>query len=167
VILFFSGSTRQSLTLQGTITYNRNDWFFHFLLPVWPMNSCLDRWRSDLSVSLSWDGSDREVERMDKAAQWLQKNTYHYTRFADLDDLMRRKERQGLSISLCIPTLNEAGTIASLVTRLRTTLRDHCPLLDEIAVIDSGSEDRTLELAAEAGAAVHRAADILPGLGRY
>lgn len=104
---------------------------------------------------------------MDKAAQWLKKNTYHYTRFADLDDLMRRKERQGLSISLCIPTLNEAGTIAPLVTRLRTTLRDHCPLLDEIAVIDSGSEDRTLELAAEAGAAVHRAADILPGLGRY
>lgn len=104
---------------------------------------------------------------MDKAAQWLERNTFHHTLFADLGDLMRRKEQLGLSISLCIPTLNEAGTIAPLVTGLRKQLRDHCPLLDEIVVIDSGSNDQTLELAAEAGADVHRAVDILPSLSRY
>ncbi|MBM9538256.1 glucosyl-3-phosphoglycerate synthase [Desulfobulbus alkaliphilus] len=104
---------------------------------------------------------------MDNAAQWLEKKTFHHARFADLKDLMRRKERLGLSISLCIPTLNEAATIAPLVAGLSRELRDHCPLLDEIAVIDSGSEDQTLELAAEAGAEVHRAFDILPDLGRY
>jgi glucosyl-3-phosphoglycerate synthase len=104
---------------------------------------------------------------MDNAAQWLASNAFHHAWFSDLDDLMRRKEQKGLSISLCIPTLNEGETIAPLVARLRSELRDRCPLLDEIAVIDSGSVDQTLELAAEAGADVYRAADILPELGRY
>ncbi|MEX2600188.1 MAG: glucosyl-3-phosphoglycerate synthase, partial [Balneolaceae bacterium] len=38
------------------------------------------------------------------------------------------------------------------------------PLIDEIAVIDSGSEDRTLEVAESYGADTYLASDILPGL---
>jgi len=41
------------------------------------------------------------------------------------------------------------------------------PLLDEIIVIDSGSEDRTVEIAAEFGADVHAADNILPDLEKY
>ncbi len=77
---------------------------------------------------------------------------------------MRQKEKLGLSLSLCIPTLDEAATIGAVVSRLHAALRDQVPLLDEIAVIDSGSTDRTLELAAAAGASVYRAADILPDI---
>jgi len=104
---------------------------------------------------------------MDTTGPWLQTNTFHHAQFADMDDLMRRKKAQGQSISLCIPTLNEAATIAPVVAQLRFELHERYPLLDEIAVIDSGSVDRTLELAAAAGADVYRAADILPAMGHY
>ena len=104
---------------------------------------------------------------MDTTGQWLETNTFHHAQFADMDDLLRRKKEQGQSISLCIPTLNEAGTIAAVVASLRAELQERFPLLDEIAVIDSGSVDGTLELAAAAGADVYQAADILPEMGHY
>ena len=103
---------------------------------------------------------------MDTVNRWLATRTFHHGHFAKVEELMRQKEALGWSLSLCIPTLNEAATIGPLVSRLCSTLRDQVPLLDEIAVIDSGSTDQTLELAAAAGASVYRAADILPEMGR-
>lgn len=68
----------------------------------------------------------------------------------------------GLTASLCIPTLNEEGTIARIVETLRAALIDQHGILEELVVIDSGSTDRTRELAANAGADVFLASDILP-----
>ncbi len=102
---------------------------------------------------------------MDNADTWLHTNTFHHRQFSDLSDLVRRKEAQGLSISLCIPTLNEARTIGALIDRLRLVLCQQFPLLDEIVVIDSGSSDRTVALAQAAGADACHAADILPHCG--
>lgn len=96
---------------------------------------------------------------------WLQSNTFHYSQFRDLPGLIREKQRQGLTISLCIPTLNEEQTIGREVTLFKSELQDRYPLLDEIAVIDSGSTDRTLETASAAGADVYLSADILPEMG--
>ncbi len=76
------------------------------------------------------------------------------------------KEAAGLRVSLCIPTLNEEGTIARVVSVLRAELLDRHRLLDELVVIDSGSTDRTRSLAAEAGAEVIQASDILPFQGQ-
>ena len=45
------------------------------------------------------------------AEEWLEKRTYHHSNFWDLKWLVEEKERQGLSISLCLPTLNEEATI--------------------------------------------------------
>ncbi len=104
---------------------------------------------------------------MDTVGRWLATRTFHHRQFADAAELLRQKERLGVSISLCIPTLNEAATIGATVRRLHSALHKEIPLLDEVAVIDSGSSDRTLELAATAGAAVYRAADILPEMGHY
>lgn len=104
---------------------------------------------------------------METTDLWLETNTFHHSQFADVEDLVRRKKALGLSVSLCIPTLNEAATIAPVVARFRLELQEKYPLLDEIAVIDSGSTDRTLELAAAAGADVYAAADILPARGHY
>ena len=104
---------------------------------------------------------------MDATSRLLQTRTFHHSRFTDIDALMRRKQARGLTISLCIPTLNESRTIGPLVRVLAAELRSRVPLLDEIAVIDSGSSDRTLELAAAAGADVYRAADILPREGAH
>ncbi|MGB6220213.1 glucosyl-3-phosphoglycerate synthase [Haloferula sp.] len=92
--------------------------------------------------------------------------TFHHHDFADLGSLISEKEAKGLSVSLCIPTLNEEGTIARIVECMRRELVDSRPLLDELIVIDSGSTDRTRTLAAEAGAQVIEASSILPFQGK-
>lgn len=97
--------------------------------------------------------------------RWLASNTFHHSRFADLRALVARKQELGTSISVCIPTLNEEKTIGKEVVMLRSELMSRYPLIDELAVIDSGSTDRTLEVAASFGADVYRSADILPDLG--
>ena len=96
---------------------------------------------------------------------WLRENTFHHDQFWDLRALVEEKERQGLSISLCIPTLNEEKTIGKEIVIFRSELMTRYPLLDEIAVIDSGSSDRTLEVAAEYGADTYLASEILPEVG--
>lgn len=96
---------------------------------------------------------------------WLESNTFHHSQFWDLLRLIRKKQEQGITISLCIPTLNEEKTIGKEVVLFKSELQDRYPLLDEIAVIDSGSTDRTLEVAASFGADVYSAADILPERG--
>lgn len=97
--------------------------------------------------------------------RWLQTNTFHHRQFWDLMRLIEEKERQGLRVSLCIPTLNEEKTIGKELVLFRSELMDRYPLLDELAVIDSGSPDRTLEVAAAFGADVYLSSDILPQLG--
>ena len=52
-----------------------------------------------------------------------------------------------------------------MVATLRSGVVERVPLVDEIVVVDSGSTDRTAQVAAEAGALVVAAADIAPGLG--
>ena len=96
---------------------------------------------------------------------WLQSNTFHHSQFADLPGLIEQKEKKNLSISLCIPTLNEEKTIGREVELFKSELQDRYPLLDEIAVIDSNSTDRTLEIAASFGADVYHSAEILPVMG--
>ena len=48
---------------------------------------------------------------------------------------------------------------------LRSELMERYPLVDEFAVIDSGSEDKPLEVASNYGADVYLASDILPEVG--
>ncbi len=96
---------------------------------------------------------------------WINKNTYHHSDFSDLRSLVEKKESQGLSISLCIPTLNEELTIGKEIVIFKSELMNRYPLIDEIAVIDSGSEDNTLEVAASFGADTYLSSDILPEEG--
>lgn len=87
---------------------------------------------------------------------------FHHSQFADVGILAKLKRAAGQTISVCIPTLDEADTIGSIVSTIREShVRVH-GLVDEIVVIDSGSEDATREIAAAAGATVHLATDILP-----
>lgn len=96
---------------------------------------------------------------------WLERNTFHHGEFWDILKLVEEKEARGLSISLCIPTLNEEKTIGKEVLILRSELMERYKLVDEFAIIDSGSEDRTREIAATYGADVYFAGDILPETG--
>jgi len=96
--------------------------------------------------------------------EWLKNNTFHHAQFSNIKELVELKKAQKLSISLCIPTLNEEKTIGKEIVLFKSELMERFPLLDEIAVIDSGSEDRTLEVASSFGADTYLASDILPEL---
>lgn len=98
---------------------------------------------------------------------WLEKNTFHYSEFKDLNRLTERKMQKNLKISLCLPTLNEEKTIAKEIIIMKSELMTRYPLLDEIIVVDSGSTDRTRAIAREFGAAVYKADDILPHLDKF
>ena len=97
--------------------------------------------------------------------QWLHSNSFHHSTFWDLRRLVTEKERRNLKISLCIPTLNEENTIGKEIVIFRSELMTRYPLLDEIAVVDSGSTDRTREVAAKYGADTYFSGDILPEEG--
>ncbi|MDY0167862.1 MAG: glucosyl-3-phosphoglycerate synthase [Thermoguttaceae bacterium] len=96
-----------------------------------------------------------------KNEQWLADRTFHHSQFWDIKRLVEEKERQGLSISLCLPSLNEEKTIGQEIVILKAELADRYPLIDEIAVVDSGSTDRTREIAASFGADVYLASEHL------
>ena len=101
----------------------------------------------------------------EKIEKWLETNTFHHGEFWDILKLVRLKEEQGIRISLCIPTLNEEKTIGKETVIFRSELMERYPLIDEFAVIDSGSKDKTLEVAASFGADTYSAKDILPEAG--
>ncbi|MDF1861506.1 MAG: glucosyl-3-phosphoglycerate synthase [Verrucomicrobiales bacterium] len=97
--------------------------------------------------------------------KWLGTNTYHHSEFWSIRELVRAKEKAGLTVSLCIPTLNEEKTIGKEVIMFKSELMDRYPLLDEIAVIDSGSTDNTLAIAEAFGADTYLSSGILPSYG--
>ena len=94
--------------------------------------------------------------------EWFDRRTYHHARFADLDRLLEAKRAQGIRVSVCLPTRNEASTVGTVVQTIREELWERVPLVDEIVVIDSMSTDGTVETARKAGAVVHQDRDILP-----
>ena len=99
--------------------------------------------------------------------RWFAENTFDTSEFRDLKRLVDLKERQGLSISVGLPTLNEEKTIGLVIRRIRDALMLRVPLVDELLVIDSASTDRTVEIAHELGAEVRQHDQILPQLGSH
>jgi hypothetical protein len=92
---------------------------------------------------------------------WFARRTFHHRQFPS-EALLRAKRDRGLTVSVCIPALNEADTIRPIVRTIRSELMDRSPLVDELAVIDSGSSDRTAAEAEAAGAVVHQDREVLP-----
>lgn len=82
-----------------------------------------------------------------------------------MEKLCQAKEAAGLTIALCIPTLNEEKTIGKEIVILKSELMDRFPLIDEFAVIDSGSTDKTGEITTSYGADFYYSGDILPSQG--
>ncbi len=99
--------------------------------------------------------------------KWFAENTFHSREFANLARLVELKERQGVTISLGLPALNEEATVGRVIAAVKGALMDRYPLLDEIVLIDSNSTDRTREIAAERGVPVYIHPEILPQYGSY
>jgi len=99
--------------------------------------------------------------------RWFAENTFHASEFRDVAKLVELKEKQGLTISLGLPALNEEKTIGLVIRRVKGALMDRVPLLDQLVVIDSDSTDRTREIAADLGVPVVRHSRILPETGSF
>jgi glucosyl-3-phosphoglycerate synthase len=87
--------------------------------------------------------------------RWFAENTYHSSEFSDLRGLLALKEKQGVTISVALPALNEEKTIGNVIATLKTALMDELPLVDELVLIDSASTDRTVEIASEFGIPIY------------
>ncbi|MCW2580388.1 MAG: glucosyl-3-phosphoglycerate synthase [Blastococcus sp.] len=92
-------------------------------------------------------------------ADWLRRRSYGAP-FPSVDELLEHKG--DTSISVVIPALDEEATVGSVVAGVADRLVA-TGLIDEIVVVDASSTDATAEVAADAGARVVRAADVLPG----
>jgi nucleotide-binding universal stress UspA family protein len=97
--------------------------------------------------------------------KWFAENTYDSREFENIDELVRLKRQQGVTISLGLPALNEEETIGPIVKSIRHELMERHPLLDEVVLIDSQSTDRTREICRELGIPVYIHQEILPEQG--
>ncbi|MEU3315544.1 glucosyl-3-phosphoglycerate synthase [Streptomyces sp. NPDC006687] len=100
---------------------------------------------------------------LDEVERWLADRSWSA---ADrpLDQLLDRKRAAGTTVSVVLPALDEEATVGQIVEVIRRDLIEGLPvpLVDELVVIDSGSADRTAEIAAKAGARVVHRDEILP-----
>lgn len=97
--------------------------------------------------------------------KWFAENTFHADEFEDLRYLLKLKQERGLSISLAFPALNEEKTVGKVIETIKQSLFLDVPLLDEIVLIDSNSEDRTREIAQSLDIPVYIHQSVLPKYG--
>ncbi|GAA4686616.1 glucosyl-3-phosphoglycerate synthase [Streptomyces chumphonensis] len=101
---------------------------------------------------------------LDEVESWLHRRSWSAEE-RPLAGLLAAKRAAGArgSVSVVLPALNEEATVGEIVATIRAELMTaETPLVDELVVVDSGSTDRTGDVAAAAGAkVVHRDA-LLP-----
>jgi glucosyl-3-phosphoglycerate synthase len=86
-------------------------------------------------------------------------------RAGEFDPVRLVEEKATRRISLCLPARDEQDTVGPIVESVRIALVERHHLVDELLVIDDHSTDRTAAVAADAGATVLRADEILPDYG--
>ncbi|MEV6617583.1 glucosyl-3-phosphoglycerate synthase [Streptomyces sp. NPDC051051] len=96
-----------------------------------------------------------------EAEAWLATRSWSVTD-RPLHRVLAAKRASGQSVSVVLPALNEEETVGDIVAVIRHDLMRQVPLVDEIVVVDSGSTDRTSQVAAAAGARVVHRDEILP-----
>ena len=102
-----------------------------------------------------------------RVERWFGESNFHHAEFGDLRRLVQLKEKQGVTVSLVLPTLDEEETIGPIVRRAMREMVGRVPLLDEVLVIDSSSTDRTREIAEAEGARVVQHPEILARYGSF
>jgi nucleotide-binding universal stress UspA family protein len=125
------------------------------LLPVFLVRSFHPASTSIPEAALSSHVSAETSPLSERVDRWFASNTFHWTEFQDLPQLVRWKEEQRQKISLVLPALNEEETIGQVITSIKVPLQEEHPLLDEIILMDSNSTDRTREVAADLGVPVY------------
>jgi glucosyl-3-phosphoglycerate synthase len=89
---------------------------------------------------------------------WIGGRSFHCTDFSR-SDLARRRA----TISVCVPTLDEAESIAKTLAPLLDLF--DAGLVDQLAVVDSGSTDGTQSIVQSFGVELYDAGELVPGKG--
>lgn len=92
---------------------------------------------------------------------WFARRTTRAQHY-DVRALAECKSAMNTSVSVVLPTRNEATTVGRVV---ETACSLAATLVDEVVVVDSASTDGTAEHAVAAGARVHQADQLLPHYG--
>jgi glucosyl-3-phosphoglycerate synthase len=90
----------------------------------------------------------------------MKQRLWHFQEGGTAEELLQRKAHCAATISVVIPTLNEASTIEAIVQCIRQELMEETAFVDELIVVDSDSSDATRQIASDAGAQVYRACEI-------
>ncbi|MEV5725413.1 MULTISPECIES: glucosyl-3-phosphoglycerate synthase [Streptomyces] len=98
---------------------------------------------------------------LEEVERWLSTRSWSVTD-RPLHKILAAKRATGQTVSVVLPALNEQETVGDIVAAVRRGLMRQVPLVDEVVVVDSGSTDRTSEVAAAAGARVVHRDEILP-----
>lgn len=85
-----------------------------------------------------------ETPQVQKVESWLQKNTFHCYDYNDLEMLYNNKN--GRTISLVMPTLNEEDNVGTIIETIFRDLNQQYQIIDELVLIDGGSTDNTLDI---------------------
>jgi len=93
--------------------------------------------------------------------EWFARRTWQEPPWT-IEELVAAKA--GRRISVVLPALDEEATVGAIVAAIVPLTTGRTPLVDELVVMDSGSTDRTVEIAAAAGARVVLRTDVVPEL---
>ncbi len=100
--------------------------------------------------------------RHDASNERANARIFHHSAYTP-EQIAAARRRQGLSVAVCLPARECAGTVGQIVSSLGE-LRER-RALDRIIVVDAASPDGTAELAARAGAEVLQEAELLASYG--
>jgi glucosyl-3-phosphoglycerate synthase len=93
--------------------------------------------------------------------EWFARRTWQEPAWT-VEELVAAKA--GRRVSVVLPALDEEATVGAIVAAIVPLTTGSAPLVDELVVMDSGSTDRTVEVAAAAGARVVLRTDVVPDL---
>lgn len=100
---------------------------------------------------------------LDEVHDWLERRSWTAADRPRADLAAAKRAPGAPGVSVVLPALNEERTVGDIVSVIRRDLMDGpLPLVDELIVLDSGSADRTGEVAAAAGAKVVHRDEVLP-----
>lgn len=88
-------------------------------------------------------------------AAWFARRTF--TGSPSPAEAAEAKRSRGLTVSVCLPALDEEATVGAICSTISGELIQGCGLVDELIVVDSGSSDGTAAVARAGGASVVRA----------
>lgn len=101
----------------------------------------------------------------ESAREWFPTHTWGMDRLPTLGQVVQGKREQGLRISVGLPTMNEAATLAPILTLIRDELgAGGAGLVDDLAIFDGGSSDNTLQVARDLGIDAYATPDLLKGV---